>query len=115
MLDENGFVAQRLALQLPPRRAAKTVKMRPISRAKGGQLQAPVRPLAEDVFLSCEVQYLPSKASLASRLMRKIVTVRAAMLEHRWRNTCRQQHAVTVSITLTTISPLTLISEQIRE
>jgi len=34
--------AQRLALQLPPRRAAKTVKMPTISRAEGGQLQAPV-------------------------------------------------------------------------
>ncbi len=34
--------AQRPALQLPPRRAAKTVKMHTISRAEGGQLQAPV-------------------------------------------------------------------------
>ncbi len=34
--------AQRAALQLPPRRAAETVKMRTISRAEGGQLQAPV-------------------------------------------------------------------------
>ncbi len=34
--------AQRVALQLPPRRAAKTVKMPTISRAEGGQLQAPV-------------------------------------------------------------------------
>ncbi len=33
---------QRVALQLPPRRAAKTVKMHTISRAEGGQLQAPV-------------------------------------------------------------------------
>jgi hypothetical protein len=30
---------QRHALQLPPRRAAKTVKMPTISRAEGGQLQ----------------------------------------------------------------------------
>ncbi len=35
--------AQRAALQLPPRRAVKTVKMPTISRAEGGQLQAPVR------------------------------------------------------------------------
>jgi hypothetical protein len=35
---------QRVALQLPPRRAAKTVKMHTISRAEGGQLQAPVSP-----------------------------------------------------------------------
>jgi len=34
--------AQRPALQLPLRRLAKTVKMRTISRAEGGQLQAPV-------------------------------------------------------------------------
>jgi len=34
--------AQRPALQLPPRRAAKTVKIATISRAEGGQLQAPV-------------------------------------------------------------------------
>src|SRR6266508_4666920 len=36
--------AQRLALQLPPRRGAKSVKMRTISRAEGGQLQVPVGP-----------------------------------------------------------------------
>jgi len=34
--------AQRVALQLPPRRVAKTDKMHTISRAEGGQLQAPV-------------------------------------------------------------------------
>jgi len=34
--------AERVALQLPPRRVAKTVKNRTISRAEGGQLQAPV-------------------------------------------------------------------------
>jgi len=35
--------AQRLALQLPPRRAAQqSAKMPTISRAEGGQLQAPV-------------------------------------------------------------------------
>jgi len=34
--------AQRSALQLPPRRAEKSVKMPTISRAEGGQLQAPV-------------------------------------------------------------------------
>ncbi len=34
--------AQRPALQLPPRRAVKTVKIGTISRAEGGQLQAPV-------------------------------------------------------------------------
>ncbi len=38
--------AQRAALQLPPRRAAKTVKIVTISRAEGGQLQAPVGLLA---------------------------------------------------------------------
>ena len=36
------LAVQRAALQLPPRRTAKTVKMPPISRAEGGQLQAPV-------------------------------------------------------------------------
>ncbi len=36
--------AQRVALQLPPRRAVKTVKIARISRAEGGQLQAPVGP-----------------------------------------------------------------------
>ena len=34
--------AERVALQLPPRRAAKAVKIAKISRAEGGQLQAPV-------------------------------------------------------------------------
>ncbi len=35
--------AQRVALQLPPRRAAQDdLKNRTISRAEGGQLQAPV-------------------------------------------------------------------------
>jgi hypothetical protein len=33
---------QRAALQLPPRRTAKSVKIARISRAEGGQLQAPV-------------------------------------------------------------------------
>src|SRR6266508_3527903 len=36
--------AERPALQLPPRRGAKAVKMHTISRAEGGQLQARVRP-----------------------------------------------------------------------
>ena len=43
--------AQRVALQLPPRRAAKTVKIVTISRAEGGQLQAPVRPQPTSAFL----------------------------------------------------------------
>ena len=38
-------VAQRVALQLPPRRAPQDdFKKRTISRAEGGQLQAPVGP-----------------------------------------------------------------------
>jgi len=38
--------AERVALQLPPRRAAKDAfKKRTILRAEGGQLQAPVGPL----------------------------------------------------------------------
>jgi hypothetical protein len=41
--------AERAALQLPPRRAAKTVKIAPISRAEGGQLQAPVGPQGRTV------------------------------------------------------------------
>ena len=47
--------AQRLALQLPPRRAAReSVKMATISRAEGGQLQARVSPprlATESAFL----------------------------------------------------------------
>ncbi len=40
-----GAAAERVALQLPPRRAASdSAKMPPISRAEGGQLQAPVGP-----------------------------------------------------------------------
>ncbi len=38
------YAAQRAALQLPPRRAVKSVKKATISRAEGGQLQAPVSP-----------------------------------------------------------------------
>ena len=37
---------QRIALQLRPRRGAKTVKMHTISRAEGGQLQPPMRQSA---------------------------------------------------------------------
>jgi len=49
MFDRHGadMAAQRVALQLPPRRAAQeSVKIAPISRAEGGQLQARVRPQA---------------------------------------------------------------------
>jgi len=47
LLARVGFddAAQRAALQLPPRRAAQAAfKKRTISRAEGGQLQAPVGP-----------------------------------------------------------------------
>jgi len=53
-----GEAAERAALQLPPRRAAKSVKMATISRAEGGQLQAPVGPGAVWVRDS-----MPSEAS----------------------------------------------------
>src|SRR6266498_313947 len=54
---------QRPALQLPPRRAAKTVKMRPISRAEGGQLQAPVgRPNRDNTALQSSIFQLPVRA-----------------------------------------------------
>ncbi len=43
--------AQRVALQLPPRRAAQDdIKKATISRAEGGQLQAPVRPHAVHTY-----------------------------------------------------------------
>jgi len=45
MLDTKA--AQRLALQLPPRRLAQRFKKGTISRAEGGQLQAPVGPPIE--------------------------------------------------------------------
>jgi len=51
----DGATAQRVALQLPPRRAAQgDFKKATISRAEGGQLQAPVgrqRAAGEAVFL----------------------------------------------------------------
>src|SRR6266542_3468363 len=51
--------AERLALQLPPRRAAsESAKIPTISRAEGGQLQAPVRPQPRSRLSSCELSAL---------------------------------------------------------
>ncbi len=50
---------QRPALQLPPRRVAQqSAKMATISRAEGGQLQAPVRPQPRSRLSSCELSAL---------------------------------------------------------
>jgi hypothetical protein len=51
--------AERAALQLPPRRAAKTVKMRTISRAEGGQLQAPVGPCRISILAAMALLHNP--------------------------------------------------------
>jgi len=48
---------QRVALQLPPRRAAKSVKIARISRAEGGQLQAPVGWQPSEGFLMSKRTY----------------------------------------------------------
>ena len=52
------IAAQRIALQLPPRRAAsECAKMQPISRAEGGQLQAPVGWRPDRAFHLRSVSY----------------------------------------------------------
>jgi hypothetical protein len=63
--------AERAALQPPRRAAPESFKIATISRAEGGQLQAPVGPLSDTAYQRSEnARFTASPANAAAKLWR---------------------------------------------